>query len=101
MSSDKHFGCCDRCAEAIRQLSAATARAEELERQLAESDVRRREGRMLLTQGTAHCYAVLRKGDLDRLSRWCAKVDDYLNRTHDPRDILRSQQTKESDDADS
>lgn len=36
MSSGKHFGCCDRCGEAIRQLSAATARAEELERQLAD-----------------------------------------------------------------
>lgn len=74
-------------ADRIRALEAELAELRKREERL---DIRRREGRGLLRRGMAQCFAVLRKGDMTRLSVWCTQVDDYLNRTAETRDILRS-----------
>lgn len=91
------------------QLSAAAARVAELETAARHSerllatfeeenvklDSRRIEGRQLLRRMVKYVREdrAVTPGKT-RLERLTSQVADYLNRTHEPRDILRAEQAK-------
>ena len=66
-------------AEVRERLQQVETERDELARKVTELDGRRREGRRII-------HKLLAKPDD---AEWRAKVADYLNRTHDPKDVLR------------
>ena len=70
---------------------AELVRLAEVGMQAREIEWQRRDGRALLHRLVTYCREdeATTKG-VTRLERLVAKVDGYLSRTHDPRDVLRS-----------
>jgi hypothetical protein len=60
-----------------------------LEAEIAALNIRRREGRGLLQRMVKLAREPAVSAGFTRLERVIAQVDDYLSRTHDPKDILR------------
>lgn len=92
--------CCDRATgttDAVmicqdRTIARLTTALDQAEERAAALDACRREGRRLLRR-LANYASNYRKSPTERLQRLLDRhteqVDDYLARTHDPKDILR------------
>ncbi len=78
-----------RCSAQIQR--GQQERLAERDRRVAELDMRRREGRKLLARMVKYCREDKATTErATRLERLVTQVAGYLNRTHKPSDILRS-----------